>query len=163
MGFDMTYDDNEGWMQKLSPKIYPYKYEIIDDREYLMLAHDMDGSAYITKKGTHRGAKFERRPCWVVQMTQLDPNYVYSKRVFWVDKEMLLWINHETYDRKGRLYRTFHHTYGWDPEMGVFSRNGAAMICMSDWVDNHVTWDQDCTLPAQWRREDISMEGIVKK
>jgi len=96
-------------------------------------------------------------------MTQTDPSYLYSKRVFWVDKETLLWISHETYDRRGRLYRTFHHVYGWDPDLGTFSRNGTPMICMSDWVDNHVTWNGDNTVPAMWKRQDVSMESIVKK
>ena len=31
MGQDQIYDDNEGWMQKLSPTRYPYTFEVIEE------------------------------------------------------------------------------------------------------------------------------------
>ncbi|HEX9156809.1 MAG TPA: DUF1329 domain-containing protein, partial [Syntrophales bacterium] len=44
MGQDQIYDDNEGWMQKLSATRYPYKYEVLEEREYLVPAATADGA-----------------------------------------------------------------------------------------------------------------------
>jgi hypothetical protein len=162
MGIDQTYDDNEGWMQKLSSTVYPYSFKVLEEGEYLVMAPTVDGSEYINKHGTAKNAKFERRPCYVIEMTQLDKSYVYSKRTFWVDKETFQWFIHETLDRKGRLFRTFHPVYGWHPETGVFSWMG--YLCLNtDWVDNHVTWVTGVEHPAWWGRMDLNMGTIVKK
>jgi len=49
-GQDMIFDDAAGFSQKLTPKLYPYKYEFIAEREYLMPSYTLDGSAYVTSK-----------------------------------------------------------------------------------------------------------------
>ena len=81
MGQDCIYDDHDGWMQKISPTRYPYKFEVIEEREYLVPSPSLDGSEYITseEKGLEfRGLKFERRPMYVLKLTHLDPNYLSS-------------------------------------------------------------------------------------
>ena len=35
-GNDIIYEDRDGFSQKLSPKRYPYKFEVIAEREYLV-------------------------------------------------------------------------------------------------------------------------------
>ena len=106
-------------MQKLSPNRYPYKFEVIDEREFLVMAPTVDGAEYIASKGMEfRNVRLERRPIYVVKLTQLDPSYVYGHRIFYIDKETFLYYHVENYDRKGRLYRTWDGNYGWMPEMG---------------------------------------------
>ena len=162
-GQDVIYDDTEGFQQKLSPTRYPYKFAVVDEREFLLPACSWDGSEYISSEGVEfRNMKFERRPTYVVQMTQLDPNYVYSKRIFCVDKETFLYYSIENYDQKGRLYRTFDMTYGWFPEMGMFSGLGTVLL-MRDHIDLHSGVHQPYMLPAFWGREDVSLRGLVKK
>jgi len=51
MGQDQIYDDNEGWMQELSPPRYPYKFEVLEEREFLVPAPTLDGSEYIASQG----------------------------------------------------------------------------------------------------------------
>jgi len=86
---DMAYDDMFSFTQKITPKRYPYKFEIIAEREYLMPIEYNRTKAWIDSKEGYalRDAQFMRRPCYVLQMTQLDPNYIYSKRIFYIDKE----------------------------------------------------------------------------
>jgi len=66
-GSDTIYEDYEGFSQKLSPTRFPYKYEVLAEREYLVPSYSLDGSEYIRKEGLELGnVKFERRPCYVV-------------------------------------------------------------------------------------------------
>jgi hypothetical protein len=162
-GTDSIYDDNEGFFHKLSPTIYPYKFEVIAEREYLMPAPTIDGAEYIMSPAKGGGAgnvRMERRPIIVVQLTQLNPNYVYSKRVIYFDKETFLLYNSENYDRKGRLYRSWFNPYGFIPEFGDFNHSGSVR-CMRDYVDIHSGMDQDFTFPAFWKRTDLSPEGLI--
>jgi len=162
-GQDVIYDDNEGWMQKLSPTRYPYKFEVLEEREFLVPAPSWDGSEYIASEGVElRNMKFERRPMYVVKLTQMDPNYVYSYRIFYIDKESFNFIHIENYDQKGRLYRSWDTNYGWHPEMGIFSWSGA-MFVFRDWVDTHSAIHQCYQLPAFWTRKDISLRGLVRE
>ena len=59
-----------------------------------------------SKKIEWRNIEFERRPVYVVQLTQQDPNYVYSKRIMYIDKETFYLFYVENYDQKKRLYRS---------------------------------------------------------
>lgn len=158
-GQDVIYDDNEGFMQKLSPVRYPYKAEVLEETEYLV-AFVEDGSAYLSSQGAEiKGLKFQRRPVYVVQLTQLDPNYVYSRRVFYIDQETFAHLMVVNYDQKGRLYRTNYVIYSWHPEMGMLAWCGFDIL--RDHIDTHSGLQHNYQLPAFWGREDVSMAGVV--
>ncbi|MFH0730402.1 MAG: DUF1329 domain-containing protein [Pseudomonadota bacterium] len=165
-GTDAIYDDNEGFLQKLSPDIYPYKYEVIAEREYLMPAPSIDGAEYIMspEKGLGVGnVRMERRPIFVVQLTQLDKNYVYSKRVIYFDAERFQLYNSENYDQKGRLYRSWFNPSSFVPELGAGFQGGAVQ-CWRDYIDLHTTMRQDvCHLPAYWTRGDLSPQTLLNQ
>lgn len=164
IGTDNIYDDSEGWFQKLSKKRYPYKYEVLEEREYLVPAPTWDGSCYISKKEKYafKGLQFERRPIVVLKLTQLDPNYVYSKRVLYIDREHLIFYMNQSYDQKGRLYRDFSVNYGFEPEMGMLTWSGS-LILQRDHIDTHSTIMQPYQIPACFDRSAVSMQGIMKK
>ena len=163
MGQDQIYDDNEGWTQKLSPNRYPYEYEILEEREFLVPAPTLDGAEYISsEKLEFRGLKFERRPIYVVKLTQLDPNYVYGHRIFYIDKETFNFYHIENYDQKGRLYRTVDLNYGFFPEMGAITWSGMINL-MRDHLDLHSACFQSYQLPAFWSRRDVSLKGLLRK
>jgi hypothetical protein len=105
----------------------------------------------------------ERRPIYVVKLTQLDPNYVYSYRILYVDKETFIIYAVENYDRKGRLYRTWSSNNTWFPEMGALGYWCGSLMCERDYVDNHTSLMQPYALPAFWNRGDISIEGAIKQ
>lgn len=163
MGQDQIYDDQEGWLQKLSPTNYPYKFEVLAEREFLVPAPTVDGSGYVSPQHNweFRNIKFERRPMYVVQLTQTDPNYVYGKRIFYIDMETFNYVHIENYDQKGRLYRTFDNGYAFHSEMGYFSWSASPML-NTDRIDHHSTVAVAYVFPALWTRGDISMSGVVK-
>ncbi len=162
-GQDIIYDDNEGFSQKISPTRYPYKFEIIAEREYLF-PMSTDGTEYIDSKDGYslKNIKMERRPCYVVELTQEDSNYVYSKRKFYVDMETLmitgLILN---YDQKGRLYRSNFTIFSFLPECGTLIANGAPTI-QRDHIDLHSSCIQLFTPPAFWDRKRFSMQRMMK-
>ncbi len=123
-GFSQAVDDLGGFAQTMSPDEYPMTYEVIAEREFLVTAPTTDGAFTITPKGTIVGQQFERRPVWVVQLTELDPNYVYSKRILYVDQETYRIIFSDMYDQKGRKYRTTENGSSWHPDFGVVSAGG---------------------------------------
>jgi hypothetical protein len=163
LGSDNIYDDNEGFMQRLSPTRYPYKYELLEEREYLVPAFVYDGSHYCSSKGLEfRNMKFERRPIYVVKLTQLDKNYVYGHRILYIDKENFLYYQLENYDQKGRLYRTWGVSYSFHEEMGMFSWMGSLLLA-KDHIDLHSSVNINYQLPAVWTRGDLSIEGYIKQ
>jgi hypothetical protein len=152
---DWIGDDQNLFTQKLSPHVFPYKVEFIEEREYLVISPTGDGSMYLTKENLElRNVKMERRPIYVIQLTQLDPNYVYSKRIFYVDKEFLLMHAGEFYDKKGRLYRSIYARPVFDlPELGQFGWN--LYYTVHDHIDYHTTIYMDLEFTAVYSRDDL--------
>jgi len=65
-GADYIYADKDGFGGKLSATIFPYKCEVIAEREYLVPSHTLDGSEYMSSKGYEmRNYEWERRPMYV--------------------------------------------------------------------------------------------------
>jgi len=161
-GQDVIYDDNQGFSQKLTPKLFPYKYEIIGEREFLVPFASIDGAGYLSKKGMElHNYEFERRPTYVVQLTQLDPNYVYSKRIMYIDKETFLLYYIENYDRKGRLYRTALSIMNFRPLEGMFYEYD---VIFRDHVDRHTTFGRALMVSTTWMgRDNVDLGGAVMK
>ncbi len=160
-GGDQTYDDADMFLQKLSPTKFPYKIELMAEREYLVPAMTDDGSTYVVKKnGEVRNVKLERRPIYVLKLTQLDKTYIYSQRIFYIDQETFAMYHTENFDQKGRLYRTWDTIYSWFPELGAIGWGGATHI-QRDYVDLHSFVMRPYELPAFYTRKDLVMEGKV--
>jgi len=164
MGQDLIYDDADYFRQKLTPRRYPYTYEVLEEREFLTFAYSIDGSGYLsstTKELCHHF--FERRPIYVVKLTQLDDHYVYGHRIFYIDKETFLIHYVENYDQAGRLYRTSSPRLAFHPDMGMFTFFDGVL---ADHVDLHSTWGVCYAVPAPGlARSDVSMRsvsGIIK-
>ncbi len=160
-GTDLIFEDKSGFGQKLSPKRYPYKMEVIADREYL-LPVSLDASEYIASKGVElRNIKFQRRPVVVLQLTQLDPNYVYSKRMIYIDKETFYLIAAENFDRKGRLYRTFTSWYYLEPKCGVYN---IVVALEHDHIDSHTSMLRPYMILAPWmNRGHQDLGALIKR
>jgi len=92
----------------------------------------------------------------------MDPNYVYGKRIFYIDMETFNFVHIENYDQKGRLYRTWDNGYAFHPEMGYFSWSASPTLA-TDRIDHHSTVAIYYVLPALWTRGDISMGSVVKQ
>ena len=165
-GMDVIWDDGEGFAQKVSRTRYPYKVELLEEREYLVPALSADGAEYQTSEETgveFRNVRLERRPIYVLKMTQLDPNYVYSYRIVFIDQETFLQYHIINYDQKGRLYRTSDTAFGWFPEMGMYAFGPGGLELYRDFVDLHSTTGFSITYPAYWSREDVSIKGLLRR
>jgi len=160
-GQDLIYEDGDGFSQKISPTRYPYKYELVEEREFLVPAYTLDGSTTMTKdKKEFVNFEFERRPLYVLKLTSLDTNFVYSSRKMYFDKETLLLVATESYDQKGRLFRTVDQTFAFYPEMGMMVMND---FLAKDHIDMHSTYIKGFGVPApHLRREDFSLQSMSK-
>ena len=160
-GADYAYVDNNGLGQKLSTTIFPYKNEIVAEREYLIPFSTWDESEYMNAKGEIYNLEWERRPLYAVKMTQLDKNFVYSYRMVYIDKETGILVHVENYDQKGRLYRSTVGMRPFIPEMGAFAF-GCGLA--RDHLDLHTSWTNGYMVPAPWlTRADVSLRGLVIK
>jgi len=161
---DQAYDDMGFLVQKITPKRYPYKFDIIDEREYLLPYSYNSAKTWIDSKNGHaiRDIGLTRRPCYVLQMTQLDPNYIYSKRIYYIDKENFQPAWGEFYDQNGRLWRTYIVTYCFFPECGQVTPYGQA-AWQVDYIDTHSSYQVLTALPANHSRKAVNMQSIIKK
>jgi len=161
---DAAYDDMGFLRQKITPKRYPYTFEIIGEREYLLPWSYNAGKAWVDSKNGYalRDISFMRRPCYVLQMTQQDPNYIYSKRIYYMDAEMFLPSQAEFYDQKGRLYRTYNIARSFLPESGQVLSHGMP-AWQVDYIDSHSSIQVLTVVPAHWSRTDFNMQNLIKK
>lgn len=161
---DSTYDDRSHICQKITPEKFPYKFEIIADREYLFAYRCADGAMCFDSRNGYamKGMQLMRRPCYVLQMTQLDPTYVYSKRILYIDKEIFGVQLSAAYDQKGRLYRTQFMNYVFFPEYGMISQYGTLAV-QSDHIDHHATAQAIFPLPGIFTRKDFSIQAMIRK
>ena len=163
-GADGAYCDAPfGFGQKPTRDFWPFTATVVTEREYLVPAYLIDGSEYLSSKGVERhNFRFQRRPTYVVKVAYKDKNFIYGYRILYIDKETFFLYLAEQYDQKGRLYRTFETSIGFDPEIGFL---GTGMIWgMIDHIDLHNTYTQAYYIPALWlNRTDFGFEGIGKK
>ena len=133
---------------------------MIAEREYLIPAYSLDGSGTFKSEGKEfLEYEFERRPVYVMKLTQLDPSYVYSYRIQYYDKETFRLLCTENYDQKGRLYRTLDERQYFNPEMGIFTLND---ILYHDHVDLHSSWQRGYCVPAPMvTRDDVSVRQMI--
>ena len=143
---------------------YPYKYDIIEEREYLIPYGYGSAPAWIDSKNGYaiRNLPVMRRPCYVLQMTQLDPDYIYSKRVYYIDKEIFDTVWGEYYDQQGRLYRNNFIPYVFYPECGMTTAYGQPSV-KCDFIDLHGTMQPTTAVPVNFTRDVVTMKYLIRK
>ena len=105
-GGDNTWDDTWGW----DGHIRRNEYRLIKTQEVLMGRHS-DKQLSPTKGNIdHSGTQRERINCYVVEFTSKDSDYVYSKRICWIDPETWRMPYEEQFDQQGRLWKTTEFT-----------------------------------------------------
>jgi len=109
-GSDLIYDDNHGWYTHINLNTY----KLIGQKELLSVRHQEDPYNSLTRKkgqGLWNGLQRERSKCWVVEVINKDPNYIYSKRIWHLDPENWQINYQEMYDRQGRLWKIYEFGY----------------------------------------------------
>jgi hypothetical protein len=104
-GTDMIYDDGEMWDGYLSRNTYTYK----GKKELLLGRHqDNEKLTRITGQAVPNGFTLERCNTYVIDVKNNDPDYIYGKRVWYLDPETY-WIHwQEVYDEIGRFWKCFY-------------------------------------------------------
>lgn len=144
-GSDNTFDDFAHWLQKIDFKnVVPTKVE-----EGMILVWSyvptqaFDGHQVRVDKRQIYYPSWEIRPVYKLTIEIKDPNYGYSKRITWIDKETYLSNYAEFYDQKGNLFRTWMSGYWWTEEGG----HQWIAADMEDWINGSKTYLQCTTTP----------------
>jgi hypothetical protein len=108
-GSDLIYDDEYLWDGQLLRNTYSYKgkKELLTDRH--------DGFAQATRidgQGFSNNLTFERCNLLVVEAVNKDPNYLYGKRVWYLDPETYYITQTDIYDQQGRFWKYFFNSTG---------------------------------------------------
>jgi hypothetical protein len=162
VGMDYAGDDDAMLAQDLRPDKYPYEVKILEEREFLFPTYTIDGETWIDSKNKFlwRGLKMERRPCYVIEMKQLDSNYIYSKRLYWVDKENFIIMMGEMYDQKGRLWRSQNSQYSFNREIGTV---GWFQTWAWDHIDVHTSFITAYEYPGEnMDRKELSPKRLMR-
>jgi len=162
---DLAYDDSDMLSQKITPKKYPYKFEIVAEREYLIPLANASVPQWVDSKNFYalRGTQFQRRPVYLLEMTQLDPNYLYSKRTFYIDQENYSCLLGIYYDQNGQKYRAqLYAGSSFVPDCGMNVSYGQ-FIEQFDYIDLHSTFQMMIGWPAAHSRNTFSMGYLIKR
>ncbi len=103
-GTDMIYDDQDGWYTHLGHNTYKYL-----GRKDLLFARHQDPAKLerITGQGFWSGVQRERVNHWVVEVVSKEPDYVYSKQVWYLDPETWQMNFKVMYNRQGQLWKMY--------------------------------------------------------
>ena len=101
-GTDMVYDDMDGWYTHVIHNNYTYK-----GRADLLVARHQDTSKLERVKGQAiwNGVQRERANHWVVEVTNKQKNYLYSKQIWYLDPETWQMNFKIMYNRLGQLWK----------------------------------------------------------
>ncbi|MDY6861686.1 MAG: outer membrane lipoprotein-sorting protein, partial [Thermodesulfobacteriota bacterium] len=104
LGSDICYDDFETFRQKINPDM---SFKILEIKDFLVPCHYGEKPKENIKENIFQSV-WEVRPVWLLEINTNDPNYAYSRRILYLDKEDGAFECHsgENYDQKGRLWRT---------------------------------------------------------
>jgi hypothetical protein len=101
-GGDYCAFDNMGWDGPISLNTYKY----LGAKEYLMGRHN-DSAKLEHQPGEclWKGTQRERIKLQVIEAKNKDPNFIYSKMIWYLDPESWQMLYADKYDRQGRLWK----------------------------------------------------------
>jgi len=62
---------------------------------------------------------WEKRPVWIIEGISKHPQYAYSKRVLYVDRQAVLTLYSDMYDRAGQLWKTWIDYFSYRKQAAV--------------------------------------------
>ncbi len=116
-GADFAGYDNWGW----DGPVQFNKYKYTGQKDLLMVRHS-DNSKLVRTPGDCLvdGSTRERVKMHVVEVTNIDEYFMYSKMTWYIDPETWAIIYLENYDRHGKLWKIFDWQHWVDPKTGFF-------------------------------------------
>lgn len=103
-GSDLIYDDEYLWDGQLVRNNYTLK-----GRKDLLCSRHTDLTATTRQNGqaVMSGLTIERCNTYVIDVVNKDPNYIYSKRVWYLDPETAIILWTDLYDANGKFWKCF--------------------------------------------------------
>jgi len=151
-GTDTTWDDTRVWagrIEEQSYKLLAYKktLQVVCEVKAIFPKDRKDVSNYDDTGGFLHGGKYQLVDTWVIESKHVDPNYIYSKSVYYIDPESYEGMYAEMWDRKGRLYKScsqrltyntikrYHFGPHW--EFQDYNQRHFTNWAASDYTENH--------------------------
>ena len=135
IGTDILWEDWKAWWQKLSTKIWPIEYKMIEEHREMLNPFYSPHRPKVVDDIVYND--WQRRPCWVAEVVTKTTSYIYSRRRAYIDKEYFNASYYENWDIRGNFFKTYMIHYYFDPEMGMGSWWLAEAI---DYVNKHKTF-----------------------
>ncbi|MDX9786543.1 MAG: DUF1329 domain-containing protein [Desulfobacterales bacterium] len=171
VGTVCTYDD----IRTFQGRPMEYDWKLIGEDRVLCAA--LDGKTPHPKN--EKGFWIEprsMRDCWIVEAVPRDKNYVYTKRLFWIDKECFVPWHENVFDVQGRTWKVCENYNApifmgekADGELVVYEQS----FIWLDLLDNthtlleYVGWDKDGKqtgkISTGQTREWYTIENIAKR
>ena len=126
-GTDLIYDDNNGWYTHINLN----NYKLIGQKDVLVSRHQGEPYKHLSRvngQGFWNGVQREKVKCWVVEAVNKNPDYIYSKRIWYLDPENWQLNVQEMYDRQGRLWKLqemFYQEYKMKEAEGMVTHTNA--------------------------------------
>ena len=103
-GSDIIYDDEYLWDGQLIRNNYTLK----GKKDLLCSRHtDMKATTRVAGQAMSNGLTLERCNTIVVDVINKDPNYIYSKRIWYLDPETAIILWTEIFDANGKFWKCF--------------------------------------------------------
>jgi len=147
-GSDVVWDDFQLFYQKISPTTFPMECKILKETEMLLPTYvnvhyakgeERPPDSHVDESGNQMyvyWASWQRRPIHVVEFKELDPNYMYSRRVYFADIENQYLLHSEFFDQTGRLWRSWLRDIVLEDDTGYYTEN---LIDIVDHLNIHRT------------------------
>ena len=148
LGSDTIYDDFQLFRQKITSKM-TFK---MREKEMLVSSAWVFGKGRPAVKAGTFQTTWQIRPVYILEIFPNDPDYVYSKRVVFVEKQRKIGNGYgiNTYDQKGRLCRSQITILGWS--LPSFNSYGG-------YASYHNLFNMHSTvLDAHWTDPDHSLK-----
>ena len=168
LGSDLPYDDFDYTRQKISSRM-TFK---MSERDMLVCCHKIEEvTASDPVKETMRGnfyqTEWEIRPVWVLEIEENDPDYMYSKRIMYMEKLRGTFVGHaqECFDQKGRLYRMHFPVINSMVGAPTYSNKGwhvGGFTNMTTWHSTHVP-QEGTHLDPEIQQDIFSFRWILKR
>jgi hypothetical protein len=107
-GTELIRDDSDGWYDHVNRN----NYKLLGRKELLLVRNqDISKIKWIEGSGIFTGLQRERIDTFEVEAVYKEPNYTYSKQVFYIDPEQWNILIKKCWDEDGRLWRINENLY----------------------------------------------------
>ena len=106
IGSELTWDSwGIDYQKQPSKTLFPNKYKLLGKR--IILQPSYPSRPILILEGEQYICNWEKRPVYILEITAIDPTYVCSKRIMYIDMEHHKAVCQEYYDRRGKLWRVW--------------------------------------------------------